>query len=1143
MSLHIIGTDLFYDIEFHSWTSGGNGGGFSYTRTPAQLNSFEYPEDAVYFEKEDYADYTLEENQDRITADTWITRDNQQGIFNVFSEESYEFNYDDEVRSAPSNTLWAFGLTDQVSEGDYKPFKQAVQDSISMNDIAGNIFSMHIIGTDLFYDVEFHSWTCCGDGGGFSYTRTDQNGESVTITKEDYADYTLEENQDRITDDVWITRGDQNPLFNIAVEGSYNSSPYIYTNVVGSPENTEWSFGRTENLSSYSYQPWQAAIGGTNPSGSLNQFMSLHIISEDIYFDVVFHSWTCCGDGGGFSYTRIPVDLDTGPMVNSSISGTVIMASDSSIIEGAHIVAVSEDNSYSAETYSDSSGGYSLDVVGSLNYYVNISYDGLIDHNEYLFVAPFENTVLDVSLGILENALVEGTLTDWYTNAPLSGASVLFAYNEDGGDMVTIETSTDQSGYFMTEVPGEQGYDLFLYTEGYWVEHDAFFLSSGESQVLSIGIAPIELAARLYGTVKDFESGDLISYAQVQLNCDSGSDWDHTGELGTYRVFSYYPGDCDNGVLVVSASGYETSVQSVGSLDLEAGSSMDLDITLAAGNDPDPGMLSGTVTSNIDGSVIADAEIQAYNIFSTQLFSTNTSFDGSYQLFLPQSEYYISVNAENHQEFFDTLSVASGQSYIKDYNLEQVALHMVSGIISDQSGTPLYDIQVVALVQGQTIGSTFTNEEGQYELYLPNGIYDIGAGMNNYFLNFQYGIQVEENDVSVNITLEQVQQFDGGVAGLVHLNEGDSLTAWINIWSAEFTYNAYVSANENGAFTLPLINGTYNLYAWVPGSNYESIYIPNAFTIENNIINYDIYFIAPEAPEAPTIVFLGDIPNDQGGQMDLAWTAGDPQEYEIFPQYSVWRQDEDWTLLASVPYHGYDIYNMVVPTLGDSTDNNIVQSTFMVTAHTIDPNIFFDSDPATGYSVDNIFPATPEQLLATYSGETVELEWSVSLDEDFAYFNIYRQDLGSYESAAVFTSEGNYYTDEVGYLGEFEYWVTAVDQSGNESDPSEPATVTLALIEDLMPSEFALQQNYPNPFNPSTQIRYALPKSSHVKIVVYNMLGSKVRTLFDGIQDVGFRNVLWNATNDQGDPVSAGMYIYTIEANGYFSSKKMILLK
>jgi len=554
-------------------------------------------------------------------------------------------------------------------------------------------------------------------------------------------------------------------------------------------------------------------------------------------------------------------------------------------------------------------------------------------------------------------------------------------------------------------------------------------------------------------------------------------------------------------------------------------------------------MLSGVVYSNIDGNTIGEAEIHAYNVSTTQLFSVNTSGDGSYQLFLPESDYYVSVSAEGHQELFDTLSVMSGQSYTKDFNLDEVYLNTIAGIVSDQNGSLLYDIQVAALVDGYNVGSTFTNESGEYELFLPNGVYDIIAGMNDYYANTEYGVEIENSDLSVNIVLQQVQQFDGGVAGMVHLEEGDSSAIWINIWSVDFSYNAYISPDENGAFALPLINGNYNIYAWVPGSDYESIYIPNAFSIEDNVINYDIYFVAPDGPEAPVIVFLEDLPNDQGGQMELAWTPGNPQEYEIFPQYSVWRQDNEWTLLATVPYHGFDVYNMVVPTLGDSTDNGIVQSTFMVTAHTMDPNVFFDSDAATGYSIDNIFPAVPEQLLATYTGTDVNLEWSSSVDNDFAYFNIYRQDIGSLDPAAVFSSEENYFIDEVGYYGELEYWVTTVDVSGNESEPSEPASVTLAVLEDIVPDEFALQQNYPNPFNPSTQIRYALPSSSHVKIVIYNMLGSKVRTLFSDMQDAGYRSVLWNATNDQGDPVSAGMYIYTIEADGYYDSKKMILLK
>ena len=94
-----------------------------------------------------------------------------------------------------------------------------------------------------------------------------------------------------------------------------------------------------------------------------------------------------------------------------------------------------------------------------------------------------------------------------------------------------------------------------------------------------------------------------------------------------------------------------------------------------------------------------------------------------------------------------------------------------------------------------------------------------------------------------------------------------------------------------------------------------------------------------------------------------------------------------------------------------------------------------------------------------------------------------------------------------------------------------------------MPMEYALMQNYPNPFNPSTQIMYSLPKTSSVKIIIYDMLGSKIRTLYSGVQNAGHKNVLWNATNENGDPVSAGMYIYTIEAESFFPSKKMILLK
>jgi len=95
----------------------------------------------------------------------------------------------------------------------------------------------------------------------------------------------------------------------------------------------------------------------------------------------------------------------------------------------------------------------------------------------------------------------------------------------------------------------------------------------------------------------------------------------------------------------------------------------------------------------------------------------------------------------------------------------------------------------------------------------------------------------------------------------------------------------------------------------------------------------------------------------------------------------------------------------------------------------------------------------------------------------------------------------------------------------------------------VIPEKFTLHQNYPNPFNPVTTLRYNLPKNGHVNITIYDMLGRKVKTLINQNQDAGYRSVLWNATNDYGKPVSAGIYLYQIQAGEYLHTNKMVLLK
>ncbi len=97
--------------------------------------------------------------------------------------------------------------------------------------------------------------------------------------------------------------------------------------------------------------------------------------------------------------------------------------------------------------------------------------------------------------------------------------------------------------------------------------------------------------------------------------------------------------------------------------------------------------------------------------------------------------------------------------------------------------------------------------------------------------------------------------------------------------------------------------------------------------------------------------------------------------------------------------------------------------------------------------------------------------------------------------------------------------------------------------EATLPSAFALHQNYPNPFNATTQIIYEIPEASQVKIEIFNTLGQKVRTLFDGEELAGVHGIEWDATDDSGNRVASGVFFYRITSGQYTQERKMVLLK
>ena len=105
------------------------------------------------------------------------------------------------------------------------------------------------------------------------------------------------------------------------------------------------------------------------------------------------------------------------------------------------------------------------------------------------------------------------------------------------------------------------------------------------------------------------------------------------------------------------------------------------------------------------------------------------------------------------------------------------------------------------------------------------------------------------------------------------------------------------------------------------------------------------------------------------------------------------------------------------------------------------------------------------------------------------------------------------------------------------------ASAVLSLDGTFLPLEFVLHQNYPNPFNPTTQIKYDLPEDMIVTIAIYDVMGRNIRNLMNMSQDAGYHSIQWDAKNDIGEGVAAGMYIYTIQAGEFRATKKMVLLK
>jgi uncharacterized UPF0146 family protein len=196
---------------------------------------------------------------------------------------------------------------------------------------------------------------------------------------------------------------------------------------------------------------------------------------------------------------------------------------------------------------------------------------------------------------------------------------------------------------------------------------------------------------------------------------------------------------------------------------------------------------------------------------------------------------------------------------------------------------------------------------------------------------------------------------------------------------------------------------------------------------------------------------------------------------------------------------------------------------------------------------DNGFINLTWQTASEVNNLGFRLERKAANSESFDYVASYNDDQALYGQGTVSSlTEYSYNDSTVIPKIEYQYRLIQYDYDGTIFIQNITATGT---AKEPLPQNFELGQNYPNPFNPNTTIKYALPKQANVNLTIYNLLGQKVVTLSDGIQEAGIVTVKWNGQNLFGNTVASGAYFYALKVknikNGkqYSFIKKMILIR
>ena len=328
--------------------------------------------------------------------------------------------------------------------------------------------------------------------------------------------------------------------------------------------------------------------------------------------------------------------------------------------------------------------------------------------------------------------------------------------------------------------------------------------------------------------------------------------------------------------------------------------------------------------------------------------------------------------------------------------------------------------------------------------------------------------------------------------------------------------------------------------------------------------------------DSPHLLGIRDVANDQGGTVRLTWDASplDAPAVAQIGSYWIWRQapataarmpagavtysastdppPQDaimvttlagvayyWEFVASQPAGHFSGYSYVAATTSDSVAASNPRTAFLVQARATDGVRWWDSNPDSGYSVDNLPPSAPMALAGSYLAGVTSLHWHPNPEADLSAYRLYRG------SSSVFTPAAENFVVQVADSNYIDpggppayYKLSAVDIHGNEGPYSTlaPGSTTDVPVDGLTALDLAIS---PNPLVAGTRVRFALPREAHVSLRIFDATGRMVGELLNGTMTAGEHAIRWDGHAAGGHDAPDGIYFVRLEVDGVTRSKRV----